>query len=65
MIEFNFTLNDTDAENLFGCISACITRSQLKATKAIAEDDEALAKAYKMDAEYLQSLKDKLLNKHV
>ena len=64
-VKFEFTLEDADAENLFGCINDCMMMSSNRLRKAIVAKDEQLQKAYRKYVEYLQGLKSKLLHTRV
>lgn len=64
-IKFEFTLEDADAENLFGCISACIVMSNERLMEAIAEGNQSMQNVYRNDIAYLQNLKTKLLHVQV
>ena len=63
-VKFEFTLEDADAENLFGCTTSILI-SKNRLGKAIVENDEQMQQACLRDVEYFQSLKSKLLNTRV
>ncbi len=60
MINFNFTLEDSDAENLFSLIGNTIADNHMKIQSAMLDHNQVLVDAYKQDIDYLLNLKSKL-----
>ena len=65
MIEFEFTLSDKDASNLIDIIQNAIFNAKFKATKFIKPSmtatDQANVDGYNRHADYLEELKQKVL----
>jgi hypothetical protein len=60
MIHFDFIVNDEDAENIFDCINAEISKCQIK--KLLTKSTEAEIVWFDKHVIYLKALKTKMKN---
>jgi hypothetical protein len=66
MIHFNFTVSDTDAENIFTILNNQIVHNHAKMVKLVANGDEYnMLEAYERDNEYIEELMAKMTNTKV
>lgn len=62
MFEFKFTLDDIDAENLFGCLHNEVCKCLEYATEALADNKLKDVEWFNQRADYIKDLKSKLKN---
>lgn len=65
MVHFNFTVSDTDAENIFDIMRSAITRNSVKMLKAIQQGDNDSILFLERDTAYIESLIAKMHNTRV
>ncbi len=67
MINFNFTVSDADAENIFTILNNQISRNREEMLKLVAYGslEYNMLKAYKRDNEYITELIKKMTNTKV
>jgi hypothetical protein len=67
MIHFNFTVSDTEAENIFTILNNQISRNREEMLKLVAYGSLAynMLEAYKRDNEYIKALINKMTNTKV
>ncbi len=66
MIHFNFTVSDTDAENIFTILNNQISRNREAMLELMAKGDEwNMRGAYERDNEYIKELINKMTNTKV
>jgi hypothetical protein len=67
MINFNFTVSDADAENIFTILNNQISRNREEMLKLVAYGSlgYSMLEAYKRDNEYIKELMAKMTNTKV
>jgi hypothetical protein len=66
MIHFNFTVSDTDAENIFNILNNQVSRNREEMLKLIASGDGYnMLGVYERDSEYIKALINKMTNTKV
>lgn len=65
MIHFDFTVTDSDAENIIDIMCSAITRNSVKMLKAIQQGDNDSILFLERDTAYIESLIAKMKNKRV